>query len=240
MGYNFLISSEDYRVNNKKTIEELNQLLLEKVDDQLYSQRKIGVFLSGGIDSSLVAALAKEVKGEDITCITCGFEDKYVKKDFDESNYAKNFTSSLGIKHIIKNVSKNDLLEVFPKLPTIYSEPFADISQIGSYLISKKARENDIVVALGGDGADELFGGYDRYINGPKLLKFNKYIIKNIAKFLIDSVYNSVNTQDIISKFLNIDKLKYKIEKYKNNFYDCDNIFNLYEKILQNGINQNY
>ena len=119
----------------------------------------LGVFLSGGIDSSAVAALAqREVPGR-IQTFSISFEDP----SFDESKHSLLVSKHLGTEHHEQRMHPEDLLNIVPRLPEILDEPMADASIIPTYLLSRFTREH-VTVALGGDGGDELFAGYPTYL----------------------------------------------------------------------------
>ena len=135
------------------------ELLKESVKRRLISDVPLGIFLSGGIDSSTITALAqKEVSGK-IKTFSIGFEDP----TFDESNYASLVSKYIGTEHYEQVMTPADLLNIVPKLPDILDEPMADASVLPTYLLSKFTREH-VTVALGGDGGDELFAGYPTYL----------------------------------------------------------------------------
>ena len=139
------------------------ELLKESVKRRLISDVPLGVFLSGGIDSSAITALAqKEVPGK-IKTFSIGFEDA----SFDESRYASLASKYIGTEHHEQTMTPTDLLNIVPGLPDILDEPMADASILPTYLLSKFTR-GYVTVALGGDGGDELFAGYPTYI-GHKL-----------------------------------------------------------------------
>jgi asparagine synthase (glutamine-hydrolysing) len=144
--------------NENEAINELDQLLRTTIKRQLIADVKVGTFLSGGIDSSLVSAIAQHESSEKIKTYTIGFSEK----EYDESAYAEKIAKHLGTDHLTMKVTPKDALEVVPKLAGIYDEPFADSSQIPAYLVSKLAKEH-VTVCLSGDGGDELFAGYNRY-----------------------------------------------------------------------------
>jgi len=134
-------------------------LLRNSVKRRLISDVPLGVFLSGGIDSSTITAFAqKEVPGK-IKTFSIGFEDP----SFDESKYARLASKHLGTEHHEQTMTPADLLNLVPNLPDILDEPMADASILPTYLLSKFTREH-VTVALGGDGGDELFAGYPTYL----------------------------------------------------------------------------
>ena len=136
---------------------ELLSLLESSVRYRLNAERELGVFLSGGVDSTLVASIAQSVSNQKIKTFTAGFDSE----EFDETKFASGVANILGTEHqsIFINPDPGIILNT---LGTICDQPFADSSIIPSYLLAKAAR-NEVVVALGGDGGDEVFGGYDRY-----------------------------------------------------------------------------
>ena len=137
----------------------ITELLKQSVKRRLISDVPLGVFLSGGIDSSAITALAQQENPNKIKTFSIGFEDP----SFDESKYALLVSKHIGTEHHEQRMTPADLLNIVPNLPDILDEPMADASILPTYLLSKFTREH-VTVALGGDGGDELFAGYPTYL----------------------------------------------------------------------------
>jgi asparagine synthase (glutamine-hydrolysing) len=143
--------------------EELRDLFARVVSARLMSDVPLGAFLSGGIDSSLVVALMQRHCGRAVRTFTIGYDDP----GYDESPHALEVAHTLGTAHTCERVTPAEAREAIMLMPGIFDEPFADSSQIPTYLVSRTARKA-VTVALTGDGGDELFGGYDRYFVGQR------------------------------------------------------------------------
>ena len=149
-----------------KAVSLLDKVLREAVALQSVADVPLGAFLSGGVDSSAIVALMQTQSARPVQTFTIGFEEA----GFDESPHALAVARHLGTEHHEIRVTPDDARAVIPLLPRLYDEPFADSSQIPTYLVCKAARQN-VTVSLSGDAGDELFGGYNRYIWAERIWK---------------------------------------------------------------------
>jgi asparagine synthase (glutamine-hydrolysing) len=162
-----IVGQEKLSLSDEDIIEKAEVLLKQAVDEQMAADVPLGAFLSGGIDSSLVVALMQAHSSKRIRTFTIGFGER----DFDESDNATAVAKHLGTDHTTMRVTPADAMGIIPELPQVWDEPFSDASQIPTLLLSRLTRQH-VTVSLSGDGADELFAGYNRHFLFGKLRAF--------------------------------------------------------------------
>ncbi len=155
------------QISYEEALEVTKKLIEEAVSRRLISERPLGSFLSGGYDSTVVTAYMAKLMREKVQTYSIGFHSP----QFNEAHHAKQVANYLGTNHHEEILSPDPALLV-EKISHVLDQPFADSSIVPTYLLAKFAREN-LIVALGGDGGDEVFGGYDRYLAAPVMQKLN-------------------------------------------------------------------
>ena len=228
--YNLLDTNKKFaKINTNEVLENIEILVEKSVSNQLISDVPIGTFLSGGVDSSLILSQLGKKK-QKIESFNIGFEFS----SYDESVDAEKIANYLGANHNKYICTKNEALNLIPYINQAFSEPFADSSQIPTMLVSQIASKK-VKVILGGDGGDEIFGGYNRYLLANKYWKFFKilpppynnifkvlkYLPKPVSYLLLDLFTNigkiSKNKINSYNKFLEkIVKVKDRKSFYEN------------------------
>jgi asparagine synthase (glutamine-hydrolysing) len=240
-----------FKGTRKEAADELERLLKLSIKDQMVADVPVGAFLSAGIDSSTVVALMQAQSPGKVKSFTIGMENP----EYNEAVYAKEIASHLGTEHTELYITSNDAKDVIPKLSAIFGEPFADSSQIPTYLVSKMTREH-VTVSLSGDGGDELFCGYGSFYSIDRIWgKMRKvpYPIRKLASSLLvgnpllksnqvaqtkayllgaksaEHLYELSNAQEASNLNIALDKTTYK---YKHNMYPYGALDNTMNKIM--------
>lgn len=172
----------DTPVRDDDVVDEAERVIKEAISCRLISDVPLGAFLSGGIDSTSVVALMQELSSEPVRTFTVGFEGTA----HDESGFAAQVARHLGTAHTSVELDPNSARDLIPELPRWFDEPFADSSGLPAYLVAQTARRH-VTVALSGDGGDEVFGGYNRYVLGPVLYGRSKWMPRRVRSLVSSS-----------------------------------------------------
>ncbi len=211
--WNYNDRFDQLNMNNRNLSEEdilhnLDSLLSDSIKMQSISDVPIGVFLSGGIDSSLVTSIMQNQSISPIKTFTIGFDDN----DFDEAEYARDIAKYLNTDHHSLYIGNKDIIDSIDSISKVYDEPFADSSQIPTHLLCKMTKKH-VTVSLSGDGGDELFYGYMRYSFTKEVWSKIKFIPRPlrliIAKLIKHTPEKNLN--------LLFNWVKFVIQSYKNN-----------------------
>ncbi|HIP44814.1 MAG TPA: asparagine synthase (glutamine-hydrolyzing) [Sulfurospirillum arcachonense] len=196
-------------ISEDEAVQKTEEILTSAFNYRMVSDVPVGIFLSGGYDSSLVTALLQKDSSQKLKTFTIGFHEK----GYDETPYAREVAKHVGTDHTEYYCTQKDALEIIPKLAEIYDEPFSDDSAIPTTLVSQLARK-DVTVALSADGGDELFAGYNKYSLSQQYHKtFSK--IPQLARSPLSSLMGKIDPSQIpIAK--NSDNFTTKYEKAKN------------------------
>ncbi|MBU1669386.1 asparagine synthase (glutamine-hydrolyzing) [bacterium] len=214
-------------LTDREAIEQTETLLKKSFEYRMVSDVPVGVFLSGGYDSSLVTALLQSDREEKINTFTIGFEEN----GYDEAPHARDVAGYLGTSHNEYYCSHKDALDIIPKLAEIYDEPFGDDSVIPTVLVSQLAREK-VTVSLSADGGDEIFAGYDSYAGTAKMRQSFQKIPRPVRKTLssamglisarnipcTDRMYNFETRYEKVKKLLELENcaemFKFRSEQF--------------------------
>ena len=173
--------------SDSEAISLLDEKLRSSVHSQMHADVSLGAFLSGGIDSSAIVSLMQAQSSRPVQTFSIGFEESA----YNEAEDAKQVANFLGTSHTELYLSSRKALDVIPKLPDLYDEPFSDSSQIPTFLVSEMASQH-VTVALSGDGGDELFGGYNRYLL-PRSILMKIYRYPKPARSLLRKLLVSIS-----------------------------------------------
>ncbi len=237
---------KEKKINYTEAVSQLEKLIEESIEIRLNSDVPFGTFLSGGIDSALVTAIASKKTKKSLNTFTMGFNEE----EYDESKIAKRFSKILGTNHKEYICTQEDLIDLIPKLLDVYDEPFSDPSAIPSLLLNKKVKK-EITVVLSGDGGDESFFGYNHFFINKyvKLIFLIPLIIRKLTlnilpyRVLSNLLKKDVDTIKEIYAFRSIKKYIVRIFVSNPNYIKqrSKDWFNIYEKVftLSKNIYQN-
>ena len=217
--------------SNKNYSQILEMKLNNSIKKRLISDVPIGAFLSGGIDSTAIVTLMQSHFTNPISTYTLGFKEE----NYDESNKAKKISKYLGTNHNEIIIEKDKILDLTKKIGSVWDEPFSDISQIPTLLVNEIAKK-DLKVVLSGDGGDELFCGYNRYLRGLDFFKLfnnkitNKFFVKNLTskKDFLGNFFKEYD-KERLEKFINSLNSRNLNEYYEN----VINIFDTNDSLLK-------
>jgi asparagine synthase (glutamine-hydrolysing) len=205
---------------------ETEKLMLSAFQYRMIADVPVGVFLSGGYDSTAVAALLQKNSTQKIKTFTIGFDDE----KFNEAHHAKNVADYLGTEHYEYTCTYKDALDIVEQLPNIYDEPFGDDSAIPTTLVSRMARKQ-VTVALSADGGDEIFAGYPKYFNALDRINQLGRVPSFFGGLAPVSLHTDVSTQNKWSKLKDFysavdDVKRFDIISQATTFYETQLLFN--------------
>lgn len=218
-----------FEKSEKDLVDELENILIDAFKYRMVSDVPVGVFLSGGIDSSVVAAILQKHYGN-IHTFTIGFKEAR----YNEATYAKQVAEHLGTTHTEKFLNSTQAKEILEKFVDIYDEPFGDSSGIPTTLVSQVAKEAGIKVVLSADGGDEIFCGYERYWYSYAIGK-KIFILPKALRKVIAFMMNKIGVQNA-SKLFKIKNFEHKYNQLSEMLKD-DTWKSIYEKLVHNSKN---
>jgi asparagine synthase (glutamine-hydrolysing) len=214
-------------------LDTLESTLLKSIELQSIADVPLGAFLSGGIDSSLIAALMQSHANRPVKTFTIGFNEG----EYSEAPYARAVADHLKTEHTEMIVSAQQAMNVIPKLADLYDEPFADSSQIPTFLVAEMARTH-VTVALSGDAGDELFGGYNRYFWAPGIWKKASLLPSSVRSKVLASISSGMGDTGIagINRFLpsrmKVALAGEKLKKLQHSLVGVENIDDFYLSLV--------
>ena len=206
-------NAEPYNICEEEACEMFEETMLDSLRYRLVSDVPVGIFLSGGVDSSIVATLLQKNTPEPFKTFTIGFDEE----KYNEAKWAKQLAQYLGTEHMEFHVSEDVALETVSRIPSIYDEPFGDSSSIPTCILSKLAREH-VKVVMSGDGGDELFCGYKHYTKSLRLvdgISRTPKVIQNGLKTALSLL--NVNRFEYAGKRLGLSSLTKRRKSYERN-----------------------
>ena len=213
----------------KDAVNELEILLNAVISDQMISDVPIGCFLSGGLDSSLVASIMAAQSSIPINTFSIGQHGPG-----NEAEKAKKIAESIGANHTEQFIDADTAIELIPNIFDFYGEPFADSSQIPTFLVSMLAKKK-VTVALSGDAGDEIFGGYNRYEYAqrywPKIQSIPVSVRSKISKYIQHISFPVGQTSSLTGIDLKWENISLKLQKVSQSIH-CENIFELHDSLL--------
>lgn len=215
--------NENIITNYSVAQKELRKILYDSIEKRMIADVPLGVFLSGGIDSSIITAIMSDINsGQPIQTFSIGVADK----NYDESHRASIVAKHLKTEHNAINLNFDKIRESIDEVISNYDEPFADSSALPTYYVSKIARQK-VKVALTGDGGDEVFGGYERYMMGYYGRKYRSFVPDIIHKNIVKPIITSIN-QSKENRYSTLSKIKKVVDSMgENEQEDIVNIMSL-------------
>lgn len=206
------------KASERELTEELHQILSDVIKEQMVADVPVGAYLSGGVDSSLIVSIMQELAADKVHTYTIGIEgDKS-----DEVPWSQKVAEHLGVKHTWEYITKENMLNAAIKMGRTFCEPFADVSQVPTYMVSALAKR-EVTVTLSGDAGDELFCGYDHYLDYPKTWEK----VKRSGK------YNPF-TYGMAKLCLSFPRNRYTDRAYDfKKKYECESLEDLYRAICE-------
>lgn len=223
---------EQFLGSDQDALVEFEHLLHSAVKGQMEADVPLGSLLSGGLDSTAIATLMQINSSTPVQTFTIGFSEN----EYDETAHASTIAKYLGTNHTELRLSGADALNLVPQMPLVYDEPFADPSQLPTYLVMKLARQG-VTVALSGDGGDELLGGYNRYLYVPKVWKWAGPLPRCLRNFagmgMQHFPYSTFNWAVApLAKLLNVSQPSTKLHKLGQRISEMRSIDDLYSSLV--------